>query len=217
MKVEACNKSFNDKKVLDLPAFELDEGCITAVVGANGSGKSTLARILAGLERPDERSWKRPTDNVGYMPQKSFAFRMTTRKNIALNGDDPQRMEHLVDALGLEPLLDHRAKKLSGGETARMALARILMGDFDLLILDEPSASMDMEATLAAEQLLRDYVEHTGAIIVLITHSIQQARRVADKVILLDKGLLVEHTGIHDLIEHPQDERTVRFLQFFGV
>ena len=216
MKTTAFTKSYGGAVVLDMPAFELQPGTVTAVIGANGSGKSTLAKVLAGIEPADRPARAALTGRVGYLPQKSFAFRMSVRRNLRLNGTDAARMTHLTETLGLAPLLKHGAKRLSGGETARMALARIFMADYDVLILDEPAAAMDMESTLAAEQLLREACEQTGCAALLITHSLAQAERTADRVLFLHRGRLVEQGDAKDVLTAPSEEETRAFLQFYG-
>ena len=128
MKTTAFTKTYNKRAVLDLPELELPRGEITAVIGPNGSGKSTLARLLAGIEYEDGKKPILSGVAVGYLPQKSFSFRMSTEKNILLNGGDPARAAELMNALGIGALAGQSAKKLSGGETARMALCRILIG-----------------------------------------------------------------------------------------
>ena len=214
--VAAFTKSYGGRCVLDMPAFELAPGTITAVIGANGSGKSTLAKVLSGVE-PADGAWSGVSARVGYMPQKSFAFRMSVAKNIRLLADDPERAARYAAALGLDGLMEARAKRLSGGETAKMALARLLMGSFDLLILDEPTASMDMEGTLAAEGLLREYVDETGCAALVVTHSLQQARRLADRVMFLSKGRLAEEGSAVTVLEAPREDETRRFLEFYGL
>lgn len=216
MRILPFTKTYAGKTVLRLPEVELPAGQITAVIGANGSGKSTMAKVLAGVERPDGRAWQAPDARIGYMPQKSYAFRMSTARNIALNGGDMQRRAQLMAALQLEELAGQRAKKLSGGETARMALARLLMGRYELLILDEPTAAMDMESMLAAERLVRDYSRETGCAVLLITHSIQQARRLADRVLFLHRGELAEQGAADAVLLSPAGEETRRFLEFYG-
>ena len=203
--------------MLELPALELPEGQITAVIGANGSGKTTLARVLAGIEPPDQKIRVLPQVTVGYMPQKSYAFRMSTAHNILLGGGDAARAEELMRALGIAPLSRRSAKKLSGGETARMALCRLLMGDYQFLLLDEPTASMDMESTLAAEKLIRDRCTSSGCATLLITHSVQQARRIADRALFLEQGKLIEQGAAEQVLRQPQAIQTKRFLEFYGL
>ena len=216
MKTGAFTKTYNGRVVLSLPELELPGGKITAVIGSNGSGKSTFAKILAGIERADDKKPILSGGSVGYLPQKSFPFRMSTEKNILQNGNDPARAEKLMKTLGIEALAGQSAKKLSGGETARMALCRILMRRYDLLILDEPTTAMDMESTLAAEKLIREICDEQGCALVLITHSVSQARRIADRVLVLNQGKLVEQGECEQVLNEPGQEETRRFLDFYG-
>ena len=144
MKIAAFSKTYEGRKVLDFPGMELQKGRIYAVIGANGSGKSTFAKILSGILTADQKVIHFCGENVGYMPQKNYAYRMSTKANILLNGKDEAHANALMDAIQLRHLENKRADKLSGGETARMALARLMMKPYDLVILDEPTAAMDM-------------------------------------------------------------------------
>ena len=217
MKISAFSKSYGGRTVLRFPDLELPDGCITAVIGPNGSGKSTLARVLAGIERSDQKCPFLTTLSVGYMPQKSYAFRMSVARNLALNGSDAGRREKLLRSLQIDALSRQSARRLSGGETAKMALARLLMRDYDLLILDEPTAAMDVESTLAAETLLSDYCRDTGSGILLVTHSLQQARRIAQHVLFLHQGELREQGAASQLLSSPGTEELRRFLEFYGI
>lgn len=217
MRIEAFTKTYGGRRVLDLPAWELADGAITAVIGANGSGKSTLVRVLAGVESTDQGKPVLPRRTTGYLPQKSYAFRMSAMKNILLNGGDRERAKKLTDALQLTPLSRSPAKKLSGGEGEKMALCRLLMGSYELLLLDEPTAAMDMESTLAAEALIREYAAETGCTVLLVTHSLQQARRLAERVLFLDAGRLVEAGETQTLLAAPREKQTRRFLEFYGL
>ena len=154
MKISAFSKTYDGRCVLDFPGIEIQPGKIYAVIGANGSGKSTFARILAGVLAADRKGSLLDTESVGYMPQKNYAFRMSTKKNILLCGRDEARANRLMDTLRIRPLENKRADRLSGGETARMALARLMMRTYDTVILDEPAAAMDMETTSLAENLI---------------------------------------------------------------
>jgi ABC-type multidrug transport system ATPase subunit len=217
MKTTAFTKTYNKRVVLDLPELMLPEGKITAVIGPNGSGKSTFAKILAGIERADDRRPVLSGVSVGYLPQKSFPFRMSTEKNILQNGNDRARAAELMKALDIGGLAGQSAKKLSGGEMARMALCRILMRRYALLILDEPTAAMDMESTLAAEECIQRYCNETGCGVLLITHSISQARRLADQIVVLHEGRLIEQGDTERVLSSPREAQTRRFLEFFGV
>ena len=216
MKTVPFTKSYGGATVLTMPSVELAPGAVTAVIGANGSGKSTLAKVLAGLEPADKKTRAELDARVGYLPQKSFAFRMSLQRNIALNGADEERMARITQALGLSALAKRSAKRLSGGETAKMALARLLMADYDVLILDEPTAAMDMESTLAAEALITGACAETGCAVLLITHSLAQAERVSDRVLFLHKGRLIEQGDTKTVLTVPKEPETKVFLEFYG-
>lgn len=215
MIIQPFSKTYEGRCVLNFSGIELENGKIYAVIGANGSGKSTFAKVLAGII-PADRRGKFCDASVGYMPQKNYAFRMSTRKNILLGAADEKRADAMLDAFGLRALENKRADKLSGGETARMALARLMMKSFDLVILDEPTAPMDMESTIAAEQQIVRYVHETGCTLILVTHSLQQAKRIADEVLFFDKGELAEYGDKDSLLSSPKNARTKVFLNFYG-
>ena len=217
MKISAFSKTYDQTPVLDFPGMELQPGRIYAVIGANGSGKSTFAKILAGILRADRKGKHLEAGTVGYMPQKNFAFRMSTKANILLNGTDRARAEKLMDAIQIRHLESKRADKLSGGETARMALVRLMMKNYDLVVLDEPTAAMDMETTILSENLIVSYVQETGCTLVLVTHSLQQARRIADEVLYFHKGELAEVGAKEQVLHNPESEKTRQFLEFYGV
>lgn len=216
MKILPFSKTYAQRVVLDFPGMELRPGTIYAVIGANGSGKSTFAKILAGI-LPGDKKGRFLNANIGYMPQKNYAFRMGVKANLLLNGNDDRRAADLLDALQLRHLQSKRAHTLSGGETARMALARLMMKRYDAVILDEPTAAMDMETTLLSEKLIVDYVRTNGCPLILVTHSLQQARRIADEVLYFHRGKLVESGSKEQVLFHPTMAETKQFLEFYGV
>ena len=214
MKLPAFIKTYDGVTVLDFPGMEIEPGKIYAVIGANGSGKSTFAKILSGVLPADQKV--QLPQSVGYLPQKPYAFRMSTKKNILLGGSEEAKANELMWALQISHLEKKRADRLSGGETARMAIARLMMKAFDLVILDEPTAAMDIETTAAAESLILDYTGATGCATILVTHSLQQARRVADEALFFYKGKLMESGAKERLLYHPTQPETKRFLEFYG-
>lgn len=217
MKIQPFSKTYEGRMVLDFPGMELQPGKIYAIIGANGSGKSTFAKILSGILLADKRGKRSDGSAIGYMPQKNYAFRMSTKKNILLGGKEESRANALMDAIQIRHLEHKRADKLSGGETARMALARLMMGRYELVILDEPTAAMDMETTLLSERLITDYVEQTNCALILVTHSLQQAKRIADQVLYFHKGKLLEYGPKEQVLEAPVMAETKQFLEFYGV
>ena len=222
MNLPPLTKSCGGRTVLSLPALTLADGQIHAVIGANGSGKSTLVRLLAGVIPPDGGTplfppGQRPA--IGYMPQHSYPFRMSVRRNLLLTsgraGGD--RADRLLADLGLDYLASQSARRLSGGETARMALARVLMGDWQLLLLDEPTAALDVEATLRAEQAVLDYRARTLCTVVWVTHSLKQAERTADRVLFLQEGRLAEEGPADQVLRQPTQPETRAFLDFYSL
>lgn len=209
------HKTYNGRCVLNIDSIELQNGRIYAVIGANGSGKSTLARICAGVLKSD-KGFVKADVKIGYMPQKSYAFKMSTRKNLRINGSDTEREKLLLDKLKISALAEAKADKLSGGETARMALARLLMRDYELLILDEPSSAMDIESTLLSEKLVMDYRDKTGCAVLIVTHSIAEAERMADEVLFVSDGIIVERGTPEKLIHSPENEKTKEFIEFYS-
>ena len=217
MNISAFSKTYDGRKVLDFPGAALEPGKIYAVIGANGSGKSTFAKILAGVVKAERKGRFTDVSSIGYLPQKHYAFRMSTRSNLLLNGRDADRAEKLMDAVQISHLANARADRLSGGETARMALARLMMRSYDLVILDEPTAAMDMETTLLSEALIVNYVQNTGCALILVTHSLQQARRIADEVLYFHKGRLMEFGSKESVLSAPIQPETKQFLDFYGI
>ncbi len=216
MKIAAFTKTYEGRRVLDFPGLELQPGLIYALIGANGSGKSTFAKILAGVLPADKKGRYSDALSVGYMPQKNYAFKLSTVSNIMLNGSDFARAEQLMERLQLKHLEKKRGNRLSGGETARMALARLMMKSYELVILDEPTAAMDMETSSLSEEMIVDYVKETGCTLLLVTHSLQQAKRIADRVLYFHKGQLMEQGEKDTLLYDPQKPETRQFLEFYG-
>lgn len=197
MIIPALKKTYNNKLVLDIPAIEIPDGGITAICGHNGSGKSTIAKILSGVIKDDSGKSHHTGLKAGYMNQTSMGFRMSVKNNLLLNSDkklsrsaNQERADMLLDMIGLSDIASKNASRLSGGQTQRMSLARTLMKDYELLILDEPTASLDKEASICAEDMILRYKERTGCTVIIITHSSEQARRLADMVIILEDGTL---------------------------
>mgnify|MGYP004655351971 FL=1 len=214
MILPAFSKTYAGVKALDFPGTSLKPARIYAILGANGSGKSTFAKIVAGVLSADRNVCI--SGGIGYLPQKPYAFRRSVEQNILLSGGTQEDAERLMEALCLTDLRQKRADRLSGGETARMVLARLLMKRYDAVILDEPTAAMDMESTAAAESLILEYTQQTGCVLILVTHSLQQARRIANEAFFFHKGTLLEAGAAETVLYHPAKLETKQFLQFYG-
>lgn len=216
MKISSFSKSYGSRKVLSFPGFDFECGKVYALLGANGSGKSTFAGILAGIIRSDEKEpVYEPSFSIGYLPQKSYSFGFSVMRNILLNTDDSRKAREILCRLGLSRLEKSNAHRLSGGEASKTALARILVGKYDLLILDEPCASMDMESTVSAEELISEYAKENNSVVIIITHSVSQAARISDEVIFFKDGTLETSGKNPAIFDNPQNDDFTEFLGFF--
>ena len=212
------------RRLLDGVSFELslDPG-ITVLLGPNGAGKSLLLRLIGGLIRPDSGTirfspaFRGP---IGMVFQKPVLLRRSVRANLlhalAIARIPRRERTGILARLLVEADLTHcaesPARALSGGEQQRLAMARALVGDPGLLLLDEPTASLDPAATAAFEALVRK-VAKGGARILLVTHDLHQARRVADDILFLHKGRLCEHAPATTFFENPASSEANAYCQ----
>jgi len=189
------------------------------LLGPNGSGKSTLLRLPMGLVPPTSGrvSWggrEAPGERLAMVFQRPVMLRRSAAANVAyaLPARDPARVQELLAKVGLASLADRPARKLSGGEQQRLALARALARDPEVLFLDEPTASLDPAATKAVEDIVRA-VAASGVKIVMATHDIGQARRLAGDVIFLARGRLVERADAARFFHAPATSEAGAFLR----
>ena len=205
LEIKDLKKSYGARTVLEIGSLALPSGVITAVVGPNGAGKTTLLNLLAGLDQRDggkilyDGREETPSERMTMVFQEPCLITASVRKNIMwpmkIRKTQRERMagrtEDLARELGLEPLLDRRADRLSAGEKQKTALARALSFEPELLLLDEPSANLDPGTTAEIERLLEKRKRERGLTVVIVTHNLAQAKRLADHVVLLEKGKAV--------------------------
>lgn len=189
IKFGKIKKSYNGQVVLDIDNFEIEEGKIYAITGPNGSGKSTLAKILVGIILDDSNKKINLSERIAYVPQKPYVFDLTLEKNIMLNGKDKNKCEKLIEDFGISYLKNKRAKGFSGGEQQKLALARFMMQDYELVILDEPTSAMDELSQKNAEDIILRYAK--GKTMIIITHDKSQINKIADKTISMNNGKIV--------------------------
>ncbi|MDP4575604.1 ABC transporter ATP-binding protein [Qipengyuania sp. G39] len=205
MTLTAQNLSIGDR--LHDVSLAVEPGQITAICGPNGAGKSTLLEAFAGLLPPDDGAVNLGDSNlaalhpreraqrIGYLPQAhEIAWDVPVRSLIELgrmpHGDArTEPVEAAIAALDLGPLENRRAQSLSGGETARVLLARVLAGEPAWILADEPLAALDIGHQLALLRHLRDAADQ-GAGVVLVLHDLAHAMNCADRVIVLSEGRL---------------------------
>lgn len=202
MIIPAMKKTYNGQVVLDFEGLEIEGGKIYALMGDNGSGKSTLAKILSGIIPSDKGKYKADI-NIGYLSQAPYVFNLTVKNNILQNSDGMskeeanKRCEFLMNQLGISDIANKKAIKVSGGEKAKMALCRILMKKYDLLILDEPTSSMDGDSVLSSFELIKKVAFETGATVIVIIHGEEYAKMIASKAIILNhSGTLKEFSDL---------------------
>jgi len=211
--------------ILDNISVSLAAGAPTVLIGPNGSGKSTLLRLAMGLLAPSRGriTWggreNVPPLKRAIVFQRPAMLRRSAGANIrfALRAAGLPRAEHarrtgeLLELVGLGQLADRAARRLSGGEQQRLALARALARDPAVLFLDEPTASLDPTATKAVEDIIRA-VSQRHIKVVMATHDLGEARRLAGDIVMLHRGRVVETGAAASFLDAPQTNEARAFL-----
>ena len=214
-----------DVTILDEVVLTLAQGAPTVLIGPNGSGKTTLLRVAMGLTPPTRGriTWggreNVPPLRRAIVFQRPVMLRRSAAANIryALRAAGIPRAEHhrrmgeLLELVGLEHLADRAARRLSGGEQQRLALARALARDPSVLFLDEPTASLDPAATKSVEDVIRA-VSQRNIKVVMATHDLGEARRLAGEIILLHRGRIAESGAAGSFFDAPQTQEARTFL-----
>jgi tungstate transport system ATP-binding protein len=211
--------------ILDRVSLLLAADPITVLVGPNGAGKSMLLRLAMGLLTPTGGSitWGERADIAP--TRRAFVFQRPTmlRRSAAGNvryalaaagcprAARMQRVAELLDLVGLAHVADRPARHLSGGEQQRLALARALAKNPDILFLDEPTASLDPAATKVIEDLIRT-VAQRGIRIVMATHDLGEARRLGGDIVLMHRGRVIEQTPADTFFSAPQTAEAAKFV-----
>ncbi len=211
--------------ILDRITLTIASGAPTALIGPNGSGKTTLLRLAMGLIEPTHGRVSRggvehtPPVRRALMFQRPVMLRRSTAGNLryALAAAGVPRIERgkrcaeLLALVGLSGLGERPARRLSGGEQQRLALARALAREPAVLFLDEPTASLDPAATKAVEDVIAE-ITARGIKVVIATHDLGQARRLAGEVVLLHRGRVIENTPAEKFFSNPKTIEARRFV-----
>jgi tungstate transport system ATP-binding protein len=211
--------------ILDRIALTLAPGAPTVLIGPNGSGKSTLLRVAMGLLTPSRGriTWggleNVPSLKRAIVFQRPAMLRRSAAANLRFalraagiaHTEHARRTDELLELVGLGPLADRPARKLSGGEQQRLALARALARDPAVLLLDEPTASLDPTATKAVEDIIRA-VSDRNIKVVMATHDLGEARRLAGDVVMLHRGRIVETADTASFFDTPRTAEARTFL-----
>lgn len=231
--LENLSMSYAERQVLRIYSLSIRRGEVLALVGPSGAGKSTLLRVLNFLEAPTTGRVKfgsvefmagqevplKTRRKVTTVFQHPMLLDRSVRDNVAVglrlrgNKDSAELIEGAISRVGLTDLAQQRAKTLSGGEAQRVALARALVLAPEVLLLDEPTANLDPYNISLIEQIIQEANQKTGMTLVLVTHNIFQARRLADRVAFLLGGELIEICAAKQFFEQPSDPRTAAFVR----
>ena len=214
-----------DVTILDDVSITLATDATTALIGPNGSGKTTLLRLAMGLARPTggRITWGGradvPPTRRAIVFQRPTMLRRSAAGNLnyalAAAGCPrkrrAERIGDLLDLVGLRALARRPARRLSGGEQQRLALARALAKDPDVLFLDEPTASLDPAATKAIEDLIRT-IAARGIKVVMATHDLGEARRLGTDIVLMHRGRILEHAPAEKFFAAPRTAEAQKFI-----
>jgi tungstate transport system ATP-binding protein len=234
--LDGVTKEYNSRRVLQVDGLDIRRGEIFALVGPSGAGKSTLLRLLNFLEPPSsgrirfldaEFSASRPVPlalqrRVTTVFQRPILLNRSVWANVQyglhLRGERSERngvnrVEAALGQVGLAAQARQPARTLSGGEAQRVALARAIVLQPDVLLLDEPSANLDPYNVGLIEDIVRTLNGERGTTLVLVTHNVFQAKRLAQRVALLLEGQIVEVGDVEPFFQSPRDRRTAAFVR----
>ena len=227
-----CKCYTRDEEVLEGISFQLEKGTVAALLGESGSGKSTLLRVIAGFEHPEngvvQLNGKTLSDSSVFVsPEKrktiivfqDFALfpHLTVLKNIRFGMNSPakekkQEVKDLLQLLGIEGLENRYPHELSGGQQQRVALARALAAKPELLLLDEPFSNLDQSVKETVRGELSSLLRQTGVTTIMVTHDTADCLMMADEVLVLEKGKIIQQGAPHTLYAHPSTEYVARLF-----
>ena len=234
MTISHLQKSFGDNQVLKDISFSIEQGEVICIIGSSGSGKSTLLRCLNFLEEPTsgdiiyhdknaETQWKRSKYHakVGMVFQSFNLFNnMTVLRNCMIGqmrvlhrtADEAQKKAlFYLDKVGMTPFQNARPAQLSGGQKQRVAIARALAMDPEMLLFDEPTSALDPEMVGEVLETMRSLAQE-GLTMLVVTHEMNFAKEVCDRIIFMDQGVIAEDSSPNELFMNPKNARTREFL-----
>ncbi|MEA2199467.1 MAG: sulfate/thiosulfate transport system ATP-binding protein [Solirubrobacteraceae bacterium] len=231
IEVRNVDKRFGDFVALEDVSITVGDGALTALLGPSGSGKSTLLRIIAGLETPDagevvigdEDVTRSParTRGVGFVFQHYAPFKhMTVHDNVAFGlsvrkrpkDEITARVHELLGLVRLEGLAERYPSQLSGGQLQRMALARALAVQPQVLLLDEPFGALDAQVRAELREWLRRLHEEIHVTTVFVTHDQEEAMEVAEQIVVMNEGRIEQAGSPRHLYESPSNEFVMSFI-----
>src|SRR5205809_3070889 len=236
IRIEVVRKSFGENRVLEGIDLDVHTGEVLVVIGPSGSGKSTLLRCVNLLEPLDSgriyfdgiEITRKKADVSGVRQRIGMVFQqfnlfphLTVLQNVTLAArrirklsrtEADKRAHALLAQVGVENKADQHPHQLSGGQQQRVAIARALMMEPHVMLFDEVTSALDPALVGEVLVVMRDLAQ-SGMTMMVVTHEMQFAREVGDRVIFMDEGRVVEHGAPADILDRPQQERTRRFLR----
>lgn len=210
VKIENINKAFGPQQVLRSVTLDIPEGQVVGLLGPNGAGKSTLMKILMGLWRADSGNVQVP-ERIGYLPENNPLYeemyvveylRFMAQMTGIPGSRYPEIVDGLIDKVGLTPERHKHIRELSKGYRQRVGLAQALLGDPQLLILDEPTTGLDPNQLVEIRALIRSLGQERT--VILSTHIMQEVREMCDRVVILDHGRIKADKPINEIDDLEQ-------------
>lgn len=241
LEVRNISKSFPFKEgklhaVRDV-SFQVDKGEIFGIIGLSGAGKSTLLRCINALERPDEGEVLMNGVDLLKLPERELleqrkdigmifqGFHLLMQKNALQNVMLPayfhrsdlaqakQRALEMLEVVGLTDKKDAYPAELSGGQKQRLAIARALVTQPKLLLSDEATSALDPQTTDSILRLIKEIVNKYQLSVVMITHQMEVAKEVCDRIAVMESGSFIEQGPVHDIFLRPKEKRTIEMIQ----
>lgn len=236
IQIKHLSKTFGQREVLKDINFVVNEGEVVTIIGSSGSGKSTLLRCINLLEEPsggdiiyrDENVLSYQYDTNRYRSHIGMVFQsfnlfnnmdvlsnctIGPMKVLGISKEEAEAMAiKFLDQVGMSAYIHARPSQLSGGQKQRVAIARALTMQPDVLLFDEPTSALDPEMVGEVLKVMR-LLADTGLTMIIVTHEMEFAREVSDRVVFMDQGVIAEEGAPEDLFTNPQEERTQQFLE----
>ena len=225
--ISHLSKTFSGQKVLDDLSLDIQKGEVVALIGSSGAGKSTFLRSLNYLEQPDSGKITSKDEILLLRRKLAMVFqqfnlfsRRTALENVKegmlvvkkLSDQEATKIaKEELAKVGLSDRENHYPRHLSGGQKQRVALARALAMNPDVLLLDEPTSALDPELVGEVEKSIADAAK-SGQTMILVSHDMSFVAQVADRVLFLDKGKIIESGTPDEINHHPKEERTKEFF-----
>ena len=220
LEIKNIKKSFGQTDVLHDVSLSVNKGDVIAILGPSGSGKTTLLRCLNFLEKADggTMTFDKETIELHKASKRTIARIRKTEGLIVgrkMPKDEANKIAHeALKKVGMEDRSDYYPSQLSGGQQQRVAIARAIAVNPEIIYFDEPTSALDPELTVEVLAVMKRLAQE-GMTMLVVTHEMNFARTVSNRVIFMEKGVIVEQGSSKEFFEHPKETRTKEFLRIF--